>query len=204
MNFAQKKYNQYYKSMGFERKGLFKLIQKEFNPKAVLYPGCSIHLTPSFYFNHVVYVDKGDLAKEFFGHGSQVSQLIIEAKEYAASAYWQFIAADFQAELGLRKDHFDLLLSVFSGRMIGFCEKYLKIGGLVLTTSLFSDNESMDENENFQLIAMVHCTNGKYKIDHSLSPRKTKESTLRRKDKGFEYVDNETYYIYKKMMHAPH
>jgi hypothetical protein len=45
---------------------------------------------------------------------------------------------------------------------------------------------------------MIWCSNGKYKIDYDLKTRKRNKSRLRRKNNGFEYVDNEDYYIYKK------
>jgi hypothetical protein len=197
--FVEKKYNQFYKSIGFERKGLFELIKKEFNPKSVLYPGCSIHVTPSFYFNYVVYVDKSDLSKEFFYNETQVSKLINSSKIYKKSTFWKFKDNDFQYDLNLYENYFDLLISIFSGKMINYCEKYIKPGGIILTTSLFSDNESICRNENFNLTGIIWCLNGKYKIDYDIKPRTKNKSRLRRKNNEFEYVDNEDYYIYRKI-----
>jgi hypothetical protein len=197
--FVEKKYNQFYKSIEFERKGLFELIKKEFNPKTVLYPGCSIHVTPSFYFNYVVYVDRSDLSKEFFNNETQVSQLINGTKNYKESSFWQYKDKDFQFDLDLNENYFDLLISIFSGKMINYCEKYIKQGGIILTTSLFSDNESIINNDDFELIGMIWCSNKKYKIDYDLKTRTKNKSRLRRKNNGFEYVDNEDYYIYRKI-----
>ena len=59
-------YNRFYSALNFERAGLFKLIKDEYGCNTVLYPGCSIHITPSFYFQHVVYVDISEAAKDFF------------------------------------------------------------------------------------------------------------------------------------------
>lgn len=198
MNLVEEKYNQFYKSIEFERKGLFELIKKEFNPKTVLYPGCSIHVTPSFYFNNVIYIDKSDLSKEFFNNETQVSQLINGTKNYKEISFWKYKDNDFQLDLEFNENYFDLLISIFSGKMISYCEKYIKPGGIILTTSLFSDNESISNNDNFELTGMIWCSNGKYKIDYDLKTRKRNKSRLRRKNNGFEYVDNEDYYIYKK------
>ncbi len=197
--FVKEKYNQFYKSIEFERKGLFELIKKEFNSKSVLYPGCSIHVTPSFYFNHVVYVDKSQLSKDFFENSKQVLQLIDGNKVYTESSFWQFQSNDFRNIKNLRDNSVDLLLSVFSGEMIKYCERYVKPKGLILTTSLFSDNESIKNRSDYKLIGLIRCSNEKYKIDYSLQIKKIKESKLRRKSSGFKYIDNEEYYIYQKI-----
>lgn len=201
-DFVEKEYSKFYKSIGFERKGLLELIKKEYNPALVLYPGCSIHITPSFYFSYVVYIDKSDLAKEFFRNVAQVSQLINTTKNYKEPAHWRYIEGDFNIDLGLNESYFDLLLSVFSGKMTGCCEKYIKPGGLILTTSLFSDNESISNNNNFDLTGIIRCLNGKYKVDYDIKTRTKSKSTLRRRNTGFEYVDKEEYYVYRKINKA--
>lgn len=197
-NFVKSKYDQIYKSIGFERLGLFELIQKEFKINSVLYPGCLIHITPSFYFNHVVYLDKGDVSIEFFSKTNQVSELINKNKFYKESAYWFFIGKDFEDDLELRVNSFDMLLSIFSGKLIKYFDKYIKRGGLILTNSLFSDNESIKNNADFNLLGLIKCRNKKYTIDYDLKTDKIKQSTLRQNNTGFEYVDNEEYYIYVK------
>lgn len=191
------KYNKYYKSIGFERRGLFEFLEKEFKPKCVLYPGSSIHITPSFYLKHVTYVDMSSLSKEFFEDKKEVSQFIFKNKIYKESSFWEFIGRDFQTEIGLRDNYFDLLISIFSGNLIEHCENYVKNGGIILTTSLFSDNEAMKHRSGYQLTGAINEFNGKYKFG-AKSPKR-KKSKLIRKNNSFEYADNEEYYIYKKM-----
>ena len=59
-------YDRFYSALNFDRSGLFELIKDEYGCGTVLYPGCSIHITPSFYFQHTVYVDISETAKKFF------------------------------------------------------------------------------------------------------------------------------------------
>jgi hypothetical protein len=47
-------YQKVYVDLGFERGGLFELVQKEYHPREVLYLGCSIHITPAFSFPHTI------------------------------------------------------------------------------------------------------------------------------------------------------
>lgn len=197
---VKEKYYHIYKSIGFERSGLFELIKKKINPKTVIYPGCSIHVTPSFYFNHVVYIDKSQSAIKFFSDANNVTALINQNKTFKEPAYWKFMSGDFQTDLGLRDSSFDLLLSLFSGKLIKHCERYIKSDGMILTNSLFSDNDSMIDRDDFKLLGLIKCRNLKYFIDYNLNELKIRNSKLRAKNKGFEYVDNESYYLYRKFI----
>lgn len=192
------KYSQFYKSIGFERSGLFKLIKETFNPKTVLYPGCSIHVTPSFYFHHVVYIDKSKQSTDFFKDKIGVSELINQNKTYKESSYWKFIPDDFQLDLGIKDESFDMVLSLFSGKTIIFCERFVKPGGLILTNNLFSDNESIKDRNDFKLIELIKCKNFNYSFECKDPIPKIIQSKLRPSIKGFDYIDNETYFIYQK------
>lgn len=199
-NLVKDKYNQFYKSIGFERSGLFKLIKDEFNPETVIYPGCSLHVTPSFYFQHVVYIDKSHQSAEFFGYTNDVSDLISQSKNYKESSYWKFLSKDFQLNLGLKEGSYDLLISIFSGKLIPYCEKYVKENGLVLTNNLFSDNESVKERDDWKLVGLIKCRNFKYYIDYEIKSVKQKQSSLRQNNKGFNFIDRQTYFIYQKTL----
>jgi hypothetical protein len=62
-------YLRQYADLGFERSELFAFLQEEYHPVEVLYPGCSIHITPGFYFPHVVFVDRSPSTLSFFAQG---------------------------------------------------------------------------------------------------------------------------------------
>jgi hypothetical protein len=59
-------YKAQYIDLNIERAALFKAIRDQYHCRDVLYPGCSVHITPSLYFPHVVYVDQSDAAAQFF------------------------------------------------------------------------------------------------------------------------------------------
>ncbi len=40
-----------YSDIDFERKGLFELLRSMFPKSKVIYPGCSSHITPSFFLS---------------------------------------------------------------------------------------------------------------------------------------------------------
>jgi len=45
---------------------------------------------------------------------------------------------------------------MFAGKLIDYCEPYVKLGGLILTYSVFSDNLCMKEcRENYELIGYI-------------------------------------------------
>ena len=60
---SAKLYLQYEEKM--QRSDLFKLLAESYTIKKVLYPGSYIHISPSFYFSEVVYVDTDSKAVKF-------------------------------------------------------------------------------------------------------------------------------------------
>lgn len=79
-------YHRFYSALNFDRAGLFKLIKDEYGCATVLYPGSSIHITPSFYFQHLVYVDISEKAKEFFQDSENILTFVSSNKKYKQSA----------------------------------------------------------------------------------------------------------------------
>ena len=63
-----KLYNHYYIDRKFERLNLFRQLKEKYGGKRVLYPGSFVHITPSFVYPDVVYVDNDPEAKKFFDH----------------------------------------------------------------------------------------------------------------------------------------
>ena len=114
-------YANLYRDMGFDRKGLFELISKEFHAGNVLYPGCSMHVTPSFVFHHVVYVDQSKEAKEFFADEQAVRELITDNKSYKAASHYRFLIGDYTAgHLSLEDSNFDVMISLYADNVIRY------------------------------------------------------------------------------------
>ena len=54
--------------------------------REVVYAGCSIPITPSLFFPHVVYIDKSEQAERFFADEQAILASINRRKHYKRSA----------------------------------------------------------------------------------------------------------------------
>jgi hypothetical protein len=203
---AANKYNSRYADIHFEREGLFKLIQEKFNPREVLYPGCSIHITPSFFFPHVVFVDQDPDAMTFFSNHETVLSFANRYRNYRCSPYIQFIFQDYTRPLPVPKDQFDLILALFAGGISKACKSYLKIGGLIITNNHQNDASDAVQDHELTLIGLVQKRKGKYRIIEGDGVRaedilqsSSPKCYLRNTNRGVEYVENENYYIFKRI-----
>ena len=198
-------YKSQYADIRFERAGLFKAILETYHPRDALYPGCSVHITPSLYFPHVVYVDQSEAAAQFFADEKSLLEFIQRNKHYKASAYIRFIAQDYSQPLPLMEGKFDLLLSLFAAGIAKACTQYLKIGGLLLTNNHQGDALDAVKDGNLKLKAIVQFQKGSYSIvEEGLSERKTpaqklNNKYLRQASQGAEYIENETYYVFERL-----
>ena len=122
-------FRQLYTEMQMERDGLFAAIARAYRCETVLYPGCSIHVNPSFHFPHVVYVDTSAAAQRFFAAGTDVRRVIDGCKRHAQPPHVQFLPLDFTQPLPLRDASFDLVLSLHVGGIARSCKRYLRPGG---------------------------------------------------------------------------
>jgi Histidine kinase-, DNA gyrase B-, and HSP90-like ATPase len=86
---------------GLEREGLFQLLRKWFAPETILYPGCFLHVTPSFWLQHVVYVDRHDRDGRFFANEEGVRRFVNARRHYRPPAYLRFLPADYTQPLPL-------------------------------------------------------------------------------------------------------
>ena len=149
-------YAQFVVAHGLEREGLFALLASEFAPATVLYPGCFLHVTPSFWLPHVVYVDRHARAIDVFADGSGVQQLVRARKRYRAPAHVEFIAHDYTQRLPLRPASFDLLLSLYAPEVTRHCLAYVRSGGIVLSNNHRGDAEHALADRRLELVAVVH------------------------------------------------
>lgn len=195
-DFVVEQYDKLYRSISFERREILKYICCRYDCSTVLYPGCAIHITPSFYFPHVVYVDKSESSKKFFSHGREVEDLVLSQKKYKRRPFIHYLHADFSKALPLRDKSFDLLISIFSGKQVEYCESYLAAGGIVLTNNLFSDESFLSLSSHFRLRETLVIRRGKI-ISFKEQRLKARQSTLKSSGQGFRYEDNEIYYIYE-------
>jgi hypothetical protein len=197
-------YETQYRSLQFERAGLFKVVQEKYKSRDVLYPGCSAHVTPSLYFPHVVYVDQSEAATEFFADERSMAEFVSRNKHYPQPAYVRFLQQDYSTPLPLSEEKFDLLLALFAGEIAISCVKYLKIGGLLLTNNHHGDAVDAAKDPNMELVGIINFHKGSYLIQETGldMPRppsqKSNNKYLRQVNDGMQYIENETYYLLQR------
>ena len=198
-----KQYKSLYSDLEFERAGLFKLIRETYSCREVLYPGCSIHIKPSFFFPHIVYVDQSQDAARFFAQEKPVLEFVNRHKNYKQSAYIRFIHQDYSTPLPFMDGSFDLLLAIFAGGISKACARYLKAGGVLITNNHQEDAFDAAQDESLQFTSTIRFHKGKYQIEHGNSEdrkfntRRPNNKYLKQTSEGLAYMENETYYVFR-------
>lgn len=137
------------------RSELFALLAASLCPERVLYPGSFIHLSASFHFPSVVYVDNDRKAKWFFSHAEEVNELVARHKKYDREPAVEFLGKSYNGPLGLPENSFDLLISQYAGFISEACRPYLKLGGLLLANNSHGDAALASLDPHFELVAVV-------------------------------------------------
>ncbi len=149
-------YRKYFEDMNLERCAVFDVLQQWSGGATVLYPGSFIHITPSFYFQHVVYVDRSSLAAQCFADIPGVQALVNRRKYYRQAPYIRFLAQDYTAALPLREASFSLLISLYAGAISQSCGRYLKSGGFLLCDNHHDDAGEAFRSGRYELVAIMH------------------------------------------------
>jgi hypothetical protein len=197
-------YETQYKSLQFERAGLFKVILEKYPGRTVLYPGCSVHITPSLYFPHVVYVDESPVAANFFANERFIAEFVSRNKQYKQSAYVRFLQQDFSTPLSLTENSFDLLFALFAGGIAKTCVRYLKVGGFLLTNNHQGDANDAANRGDLRLKAQIRFQKGAYQAsEYDLSEqdiplKKLNSKYLKQVDQGVAYIEHEIYYLFQR------
>jgi SAM-dependent methyltransferase len=204
---ADDTYKKRYVDLGFERSGLFELIREKYKPTEVLYPGCSVHITPAFYFPHVVFVDRDPDAVKLFADLEAVLELVRRHRTYRQMPFIQFIGRDFTKRLPIHKRQFDLILALFTPGVSRACHSYLKSGGLLLTNNHRGDAVDAARVDELVLLGVIEKRVGKCRLEKAepgaLSEAERRASRpkryLRQASDGVEYVEEEKYSLFEKV-----
>ena len=189
-----------------ERLGQFLLLAEKYNIQSALYPGCFFHITPSFVFPSVTYIDTDKRAKSFFGDSSMYDY-ICKHKIYKSNPIVCFHAEDYRNNnLSLGSD-FDLLISQYAGFVSQYCKRHLKIGGLLLANNSHGDASMASIDSNYKLIGVINKRGDKYTLsdkdlDSYLIPKKSLEITkeyLESIGRGIGYTKSPTTYLFKRI-----
>ena len=115
-------YQKHFVDKQFERLDLFRILNESFAIRRVLYPGSFVHVTPSFVFADVVYVDTDRRAKPFF-EAAEVRDFVAQHKQYSQEAKMTFHATDYREDLPEAEQSFDLLISQYAGFVGQACRR---------------------------------------------------------------------------------
>ena len=199
-------YKKYYIDRDYEQIDLFQLIKRTFEIKRAIYPGSYIHISPSFIFPDVVYIDSDKNAIKFF-NSNKLIELISERKEYNDAPNISFHGIDYKVLIDELYRQFDLMISQYAGFISDACKAYLKIGGFLLVNNSHGDAGLASIDEDYKLISTVHKSKGNYRLsDTSLEkyfiPKRnivvTKEM-LYKTGKGVGYTKPAPLYIFQRI-----
>lgn len=199
-------FRQLYTNTNMERDGLFAAMARAYRCETVLYPGCSIHINPSFHFRHVVYVDTSEAAQRFFAAAAEVQRVIDGRKRYAQGAHVEYLARDFTQALPLREASFDLLLALHAGGIARACLRYLRPGGILVSNNHQDDAGQAAGERGYRLVAVIHERQSQYVIDREgldtyfvERPKPPADRAYMRESTRWPaYARNADYYVFRR------
>lgn len=147
-------YTKYHVERHDERAQLFDLIVEQFGVRSGIYPGCFVHVTPSFFIPRMVYVDTEKRAERFFAQGEALA-LVNERKSYRDEPEITFHRQDYTQPLPIPEETVDLLISQYAGFVSERCKRYLRRGGILLANNSHGDAGLAACDPDFALIAVV-------------------------------------------------
>ena len=160
-------YQKYYVDRDYEQLDLFKSLKSEFGISSVIYPGSFVHVSPSFVFQKVSYIDSDKNARLFFQQEHQVQAFVEQRKYYQETPRVTFYGVDYNKTISELVDSCDLLISQYAGFISEACKAYLKLGGLLLVNNSHADAGLAALDKDYKLIAAVHRAKGSYRISYS-------------------------------------
>ena len=148
-------YKKYFIDTGIERLSLFNNIRNDYMCEKVLYPGSFVHISPSFYFQEVVYLDLDKRCKSVFSD-SETVEFIYSKKKYKQNPIVRYYEMSFEDEIKEEYEYFDLLISQYSGFISKYCTKYLKRNGILLVNDSHGDATFAFNSGEYNFIAVVN------------------------------------------------
>ncbi len=206
-DFLMQLYQQYHVAKNDERLGLFELLADRYGIMSALYPGCFVHITPSFFYPTTTYVEMDKRGKKFFNDPNLLT-FITKHKRYSEEPKVTFYATDYYKTFPAPEGSFDLLISQYAGFVSQPCKKYLKIGGLLLVNNSHGDASMAWLDEDYDLVGVVNHRSGQYRLvennlDEYFIPKSTKieitKSYLEKIGRGIGYKKSGSAYIFKRV-----
>ena len=199
-------YKKYYLDNNNESLDLFKSLAEKFQVESALYPGSFVHVTPSFIFPEVTYIDSDKKAKSFFGD-SEIIDFISDRKLYQNDPTITFLSEDYRKSSLTLLEHFDLLISLYAGFISKYCTQFLKVNGLLVVNNSHGDAGLASINERYRLIGVFNRRGNRFtfsdkNLDSYFIPKKEviiTEQYLESLGRGIGYTKSPAIYLFRKI-----
>lgn len=196
-------YEKWHSSKGYELASLFEKTAEHFGIQSALYPGCYMHITPSFYIPKVVYVDSEKPAKKFFDDENVVAY-IESRKTYDEYPDVTFYHQSYNDPIDEPEESFDLLISQYAGFVAPTTKKYLKKGGILLANNSHGDAGLASIDSDFKFVAVETSSGNIFEknLDQYFIPKKDikiTESYLKDLGRGLGYTKTAPHYFFQKL-----
>lgn len=202
---VEQKYRKYFQNG--DRREIFRLLVEKYGIESAIYPGSYIDIGPSFYIPETVYIDSFKKTNKFF-EANDIIDFISRNREYTKTPIIRYHYSDFNLDFGENVEHFDLLISLYTGFVSESCKKYLKKNGILLANNSHGDAGLAYLDDDFEFIAAIYKSNGQYRLteknlDKYFIPKKRElkitKDFLKKLNRGIGYKKTSSAYVFKKI-----
>jgi len=203
-NWAGNLYTKYYGGKKARRE-FFDALAAWHHPERVLYPGSFIHVTASFVFPSVVYVDINRNARRFFSETDAVAALIEKNKIFPQKPALVFHGTNYEAAIDEAERSFDLLISFYAGFVSEHCRRYLKIGGILAANNSHGDAGLAFINSGYEFIGVLQRRGEQLRVSEDNldayfeSKKEVNEEALRKLKRGIGYTKSAPAYLFRRV-----
>jgi hypothetical protein len=165
-------YKMYYLGKFDHMTHLFHLLAQTYKINTVLYPGSFVHITPSFSFRNVTYVDLYDGLEDFFVDEDVIKYIDLH-KIYKDQSYINFKQESYLNTEG----QYDLIISSNAGSISLDCKKNLKQEGLLLVNNGHSDADNAFSDDDYKYLGYFEFNTNKDKVTFRIDGTSKKSNT---------------------------
>lgn len=156
-------YETYHVARQDERLYLFTAIREHFGVQRGLYPGCFVHVTPSFVIPAMYYVDSDRRAQKFFT-GGFAAALARQRRMYQSESEIHFHSQSYEDPLPIADQSVDLIVSQYAGFVSHACLRYLVRGGYLIANNSHGDAGLAWSNPELELVAVVQRRGERFSV----------------------------------------
>ncbi|MFK7987287.1 MAG: class I SAM-dependent methyltransferase [Sandaracinaceae bacterium] len=200
-------YERYYAG-GKARAGVFTAVAEWLQPTRALYPGSFVHMTASFSFRDVTYLDTDRRAARFFSESEAVRALVHRHKRYPEEPKVRFHHASYETPQDETDESFDLLVSLYAGFISAPCKRYLAKGGVLLVNNSHGDAGLASIDPDWELVGALSGRGDRLRVredglDAYFVPKRDEEVTearLRSTGRGVAYTKTAPAYLCRRVV----